>query len=398
VGRNLLLERLEERQLLAVNVGLSGSEILLTGDTSVTSLNVVYNPTGEVFTVTANSGEEFATDGSLPAGVAFTPDGNSATIAPSGVETWNSLGFSLGTDMTAPVGTAITLGGPGAFASNFGTEFIVINSSGGTTGLTIDDSDDATGQTVAVTSSTLAIGAAPVFDYSSATLTGLTFDAAGAGSNTVNITGTPTASNPLTLAMGTGTGNSVDFGPRADAYGNVTLTTGTGGSTGLTIDDSVGNGSWVYGVTASAVSITGGPTVTYSGATLSSLVLDLNNNGGNTINVTGTPTLPPASPLSISAFAGTGDVVNLGDGTHAASQLGSIDIGSGGGKPLDLTIDDAAGAGDGTIGVSSTAVAFGISGPTFDYSGATLDSLTFDASAMGATTVNVSGTPTATNP
>src|SRR5260370_477458 len=126
-------------------------------------------------------------------------------------------------------------------------------------------------------------------------------------------------------------------------------------------------------------------TATYSARRPSSLVLDSKNNGRSPINVTGTPTPPPASPLTISAFAGTGNVVNLGDGTHAASQLGSIDLGSGGGAPLGLTIDDAPGAGGGTIGVSSTAVAFGISGPTFDYSGATIEGLTLDASDIGGT-------------
>jgi hypothetical protein len=605
--RNLLLERLEDRQLLAnINVSLSGNEILLAGDTTVTSLNVVYNPTGEVFTVTANTGETFATAG-LPGTVDFTPNGNSATIAPASGQTWASLGFNVEADMTTPTGTAITLGGTGAPASNFGTEFIVTNSSGGTTGLTVDDSADVSGQNIGVGATELNFNGGPIFTYGSANLAGLTldassaggneitvtgspeliafntviddsaptnnpdqivigdagvpfsslagdvavegtgataltiddssstasstyilngafsagaapvvffggesgltglfidgssggdtwnvsgtpanvpttlvtdpavgetdiitlggatnltsasilgdmdiqnegagtdsltvddsadltgrttnvsstalsfiggpsfnyggtsltrltFDASDAGSNMVNVSGTPSATNPLAINMDTGTENSVDFGPRADAYGNVVLTTQTGGSTGLTIDDSVGNGSWIYGVTASAVSITDGPTgptVNYSGATLSSLELDVNNNGGNTINVTGTPTLPPASPLSISMFGGAGNMVNLGDGMHAASQLGSINLGSGGGAPLDVTIDDATGAGDGTIGVSSTAVAFGISGPTFDYSSATIESLTLDASAMGGTTVNVSGTPTATDP
>ena len=134
--------------------------------------------------------------------------------------------------MGASASNTVNLGDGSDAASNLGNVTIA-----GSTGLTIDDAADATIQTVTVTSSSLTIGTAPVFNYGGANLTGLTFDAADAGSNTVNVTGTPSATNPLNLDMGSGTGNLVDLGNRADALGSVTVTTGTGGSTGLTIDD-----------------------------------------------------------------------------------------------------------------------------------------------------------------
>jgi hypothetical protein len=365
------------------NVTITGTNALTVDDSADATAQTV-GVTGTSLTI--GTGPVFTYSGATIEGLTFDGGTGANTVDVTGTPTGSATTLAMGSSTS----NAVNLGDASTAASNLGDVTVT-----GPTDLTIDDAADATGQTVAVTSSTLAIGAAPVFDYGGATLSGLTFDAANAGSNTVNVTGTPTATNPLTLAMGTGTGNSVDFGPRADAYGNVTLTTGTGGTTGLTINDAVGNGSWVYGVTASAASITGGPTLNYSGATLSSLELDLNNNGSNTVDVTGTPTLPVGSPLIISAFSGGTNTLNLGDATHAASGLGSISIGSGSSAPYDLTIDDAADtASSATLGISSSQFSFA-GGPAFDLSQATLDSLTFDASDQGSNTVNVTGSPAA---
>ena len=378
-----------------VNIGDVG---LLSGISGIVSLDNVGGWTALAIDDSADASSSTSTltatqfSGTSPAAINYANLSSLTAAFGSGADTVLVTGTPTGATTSVAMGgstsNAVNLGDASHAASNLGDVTVT-----GTTGLTIDDSDDTTGQTVAVASSTLTINTAPVFTYGGATLSGLTFDAADAGSNTVDVTGTPTATNAMALAMGAGTGNSVDFGPRADAYGDVTLTTGAGGTTGLTIDDSVGNGSWTYGVTASAVSLIGGPTVTYGGATLSSLELDLNNNGGNTINVTGMPTLPPASPMVISAFAGGTNTMNLGDASHAASGLGSISIGSGSSAPYDLTIDDSADtASTATIGISSTQFSF-TGGPAFDLSPATIGSLTFDASDQGSNTVNATGSP-----
>ncbi len=582
------------QQTYNITASLSGTEIVLTGDNTVSSLGVTYDPTSETYTFTANSGETFGTDGSLPAGVTFSPIGNTATLAPNGT-TWTALGDSVGTSMTNSAGTAITLGGALAPASNFGTAFDVANSGGGVTGLTIDDSAQATSDsptitatglsattgasitygsaslsgftfdagssaeqvtvqgtpavsgatpmtlnmggksgnnvfigdsshsvasfgditvtgttgltindsnnnspataTVSSTNVSYSTGSSPIFDYSAAQIDGFTFDGgntaltltitgspaatsglshiavnpgnvagnsitlgdssnaastlgginvagptsltiddsidstpnqtvtfdsgqltigaattvtysgtifsamtfdAGTGGTAVKIHRTPTGlgATALELDMGAATNNTVQVGSSdADLVGNVTMTTSGSGTIGLTVDDSNGNGSFTIGMTATTISFGGGGTFDYSGATLASLTLYTDNSGGNTVSVTSTPALTPAGAILISTFSGSGDEYDLGDPTHAASGLGSIDIATSGDSTAILKIDDSNGASGQSVAVTSSSVSF-TGGPTFGYAGHSFGGITLDSSNLGGTTIAVASTPT----
>ena len=241
--RDIRLERLEDRQLLSIDLSLvDAQQLVMTGDATASSLSVTYDPSNETFNFTANSGETFTADASVPASVTFASSGNTATLSPTS-GSWSSLGYSLGVDMIEM--SSVTVGGSGMPASNFPVPFDVADSGGAQIALTIDDSANTTGETVDVTAFQASFVGGPTFDYTDASLSGLTLDAADAGSNTVDVLGTPAASNPLGLNMGTGSGNSISLGDAgampasyAAQLGDVTITTGTGGSTGLTIDDS----------------------------------------------------------------------------------------------------------------------------------------------------------------
>ena len=293
---------------------------------------------------------------------------------------------------------AVNLGDSTHAASSLGDVTVT-----GNTGLSIDDSADTTdGQTVKFTGGQATIGGSQTIDYSGATLSSLTFKA-GSGGTAATVDSTPSSlgATALVLRMGTSSQNSVDLGGgAASALGDVTIN----GDTGLEVNDSNSSGSdWTISVTGLGIGFSNGTTsnnLDYSDATLSSLSLNTNNQGGNVVNVTGMPSLPEGSPMQIGTFTNFSspdvpNAINLGDSTHAASGLGSIDLSTTGDGTTTLSIDDFAGAGDETVGVSSTAVTFGPGGPTFDYTGQPFASVTIDTSNPGGTTLDDTGAPAA---
>lgn len=388
------------QQVPNITASLSGTEIVFTGDNTVSSLGVTYDPTTETYTFTANSGETFGTDGSLPAGVTFTTSGNTATLAPNGT-TWASLGDSVGTDMTSSAGTAITLGGSGAPASNFGTAFDVANSSGGVTSLVVDDSSDSTaGQTATINSATVTIGSAPAIDYSGSGLSSLTLDAGTGGSYAVDVQGVFPASSGasvLTLAMGTGTGNAVTLGDNASSASSMSAVAVTG-STSLTIDETAGGSNEPINVSASSMNFGAlSPTISFSNATLGSLTIDTPTVGETAMTVTGSPagTLGLA-PITINVGTASGDTLSLGNSSYAASGLGDVTVTTSGTPPdngsVALTVDDSADASGQIVNLGASSLTF-LGGSTFTYGGANLTGLTFDAGSAGGNTVTMTGSP-----
>ncbi len=364
-----------------ITVSLSGTEVLLTGDSIVTILGAVYAPATETYTFTANAGMTFEADSSVPATLTFTSSGNTATLAPNGT-TWASLGYSVGTDMTATTGTAITLGGVSAPASNFGTGFDVANASGGTTALTVDDSDDTTTPlTVEITDTSLSLGQAPAITYGGATLSGLTVNGSDVGGTWIDVSGTPAATAPLSLAMGSGGTNTIDLGSSpgyAFALGDVTITS-AGSATDLTIDDGNDPNGQAIGMTGSTVSFTGGPTFDISQASLDDLVLGASGHGSNVVTVT---SVPDAVVPTLAIGAGSANAVTIGDSVNFAGDATNLAGLTITGKTA-LTIDDQADPYNNGVTVTSTQVVFpGEAGP-FDYSAATLASLTFEGGMTG---------------
>lgn len=386
------------QKLPNITASLSGTEILLTGDNTVSSLGVTYDPTTETYTFTANSGDTFGTSGSLPTGVVFTPNGNTATLAPNGT-TWASLGYSVGTSMTASAGTAITLGGSGAPASNFGTAFDVANAGGGVTGLVVDDSNDSTAsQTATINSGTVTIGTAPTINYSGAILSSLTLDAGTGGSYAVDVQGAfPGASGGavLTLAMGAGTGNAIALGDSSTAasgLGDVTVTTsGTNNSVSLQVYDSADTSGKTVTLGATSLAFQGGPTFTYGGADLAGLTFDAGNAGGNSITVTGSPQIVTyTTDISVGAPSSNPDTVSIGDAANPFSTFAG-DVGIQGTGAVSLTVDDS-GSTAATAYLFNNEFSAGAA-PVVFFSGASgLTGMTVKGSS-GGDTWDVKGTP-----
>ena len=393
------LERLEDRQLLSADVvvSLSGNEIVLTGDAAVTNLSVVYDPASEIYAFRANPGVTFADDGSLPGTILFTPNGNDAALAPDmgGGWTWANLGDYVGTEMTSTSGTAITLGNPGAPASNFGTQFDVADPGGGKSHVTIDDAGGPSNQGVAVTASSTTLGSAPVITYGGAALTGLTIDTSDLGGTTVDVTGASAMSGPLALVGGAGGTNAVNLGDANHAVSDflfepVTISS-TGSATDLTIDDSAQALGALVSVTAGYLAYGPVSSIDYSTANLSGLTFDAGR-GGYEMDVAGTPALSGPNPMTLNMgtpAVGAVNAINLGNADDAASTLGNATITG----TTCLTIDDSADATSGqSIYVDQQTLTFGSTAPVIDYSGATLTSAVIDAGS-GGTTVTVHRTP-----
>src|SRR5262249_12414393 len=136
-------------------------------------------------------------------------------------------------------------------------------------------------------------------------------------------------------------------------------------------------------ITASSLTIGAGPVFDYSGASVQGMEFD-GGSGADTVNVTGLP-----SGTTLAMGSSTSNQVNIGDASHAVDNFYSVSITG----TTGLTIDDAADATAQLIFIGSSSVMF--DNPIFDYSGATLQSFTFDG-GTAADTVNVSGTPTVT--
>jgi hypothetical protein len=389
-GRNGAQGVVTYQQTPIVTVSLSGNEVLLSGTPGVTSLGVVYDPGSETYTLTVNSGATFVTDSSLPGTVILTPTGNTATLAPGNGHTWAGLGYDVGTDMTSTTGTTITLGGTGAPASNFGTQFDVANSSGGTTALTINDTDDTNAGTVDIAGSGLTFEGSQAITYASASLTGLMFEGSNTGGATVDVGSVPAVTDPLTLAMGSGGTNAINVGRTSDPafnLGDFTMTS-AGSGNALIYDDSNDPSNETMTMTASSLSFQFGPNFNYATANLDSLELDAPSSGSNTVTVTGMPT--GVTPTLAMGPGGNSQLTLGGTASagEAASQLGSATITG----VTDLTINDSSDTSGRTIAMAATTVSF-TGGPTITYTDGNLASLELEASNNGSNAVTVTGAP-----
>lgn len=368
--RNFLLERLEDRQLLTADIVLSFSnnEILLSADSTVTSLDVLYNSVNQTFGFLANTGETFENDGSLPNTVVFSDSANTASLSPTVGDTWTGLGYTIGIDTTTTTGTAITLGGAGSPTSGFPVPFTISDSGGGTTDLTIDDSDDASAQTVSITNSSLGIGTSPAITYSGSSLTSLNLDGSATVATIVDDSGTP-SNAPLTVSMGSSTSNAVNVGDNTNAastLGDVTIE----GTTGLTIDDESGSAGQTIDMASTHIDLgTTGPIYNIADANFASLTLETSNVGGNTVNVASSPAgLASLAAMTLAMGTGGTNTVNLGDATDPVSDLAGVTVSSTG-SANDLTIDDSAGAITETVTVTGSSLTFS-DGPVVTYTSA----------------------------
>jgi hypothetical protein len=387
--------KVDFQQAVDITASLTGSgELLLTGDTTVTSLGVTYDPASETYTFTANSGVAFGADDTVPGTVIFTPNGNTATLAPNGT-TWAALGYTVGTETTNLGGTAITLGGPGAPASNFGTAFDVANSSGGTTGLTVDDSADSASQTIGVTSSSLSFTGGPTFTYGGAYLIGLGLEAGAADGNAITVTGSPvragdffrindsaTSDHPDTITIGDAAH------PASGLIGDVTVS--GPGATSLTIDDSGSTASGAYSLQAGQFAIGAAPVLPLNNLTgLTGLTIK-GSSGGDTWDVAGTPA-GVATTIATDPAGGDSDLVTLGGANGNGWQVGSVAVDGGGAGNTILSIDDSGDTSsrapmleyDSTSGLSDLT---GLSASTFAFNAGVADVNLFPSSSAGVTT------------
>jgi hypothetical protein len=195
--------------------------------------------------------------------------------------------------------------------------------------------------------------------------------------------------------MNGGVGNAVNLGDASDAasgLGNVTVTCGVGGSTSLTVDDAADANGQLIAVTATSLTISGGPTFDYSNAALTGLTFEAGSGGGNDITITGSPQLV-ADPtvINVSAPLDHPDAVSVGDASDPASGLaGNVNVqGSG---FASLTIDDSASTTAHAYLLQSNQFTIGAV-PGVGFGGLTnLTSLTLKGSS-GGDTWSVTGTP-----
>ncbi len=347
--------------------------------------------------------------------IAGTPDDITTTIdagpgnnTVDAQETGNS-GSTL--DIVGGGGTdTVTLGGAAGLGALYVSGTVDVSNPGGSTSLTIDDSEDSAyglSLTVGSGQATASLGthAPATFDYSD--LSSLTFQGSSYGSNTITVDDTPagTSSTPVTTTLiGDGPGDSVtvsgvsQYGPLiVDAEGNsdsidigggdlanlsaqVTLQ-GLSGSS-LTVDDTSGSTSLAFTVTGTSLTYADASspstilgTVDYAAnPSLAAMAIDASDQGSNSIRVTGMPALSNA--LALDMGTGTGNAVTLGGSTSAtaASSLGDINVDPPSGYTQVTVVDSADPDAGQSFSLSgsggSTALTFGVSSSaSFTFSG-----------------------------
>ena len=194
-----------------------------TGDTSGKTINV--QKTSVDFNVTPSF--SFPSPAATVSGLAVdarTGGGNTinVTSTPIGVLTTLSAGTS---------GTNTVNLGVGANPAS-GLHNITLL---GTAALTVDDSSDASGKTIDISSSQVDFDVTPVFVYSGATITSLSVKARTNGGNTIDVASTPAGAS-TTINSGTSGTNSVNLGDLLDPaseLGSITLL----GKMGLTVNE-----------------------------------------------------------------------------------------------------------------------------------------------------------------
>ncbi|HWE39968.1 MAG TPA: hypothetical protein VG406_25680, partial [Isosphaeraceae bacterium] len=356
--------------------GLDPATINLS--TSVSALMVEGGSGGNTFTVTGTPG---IADVTLDTG--------------GGVDTVTVQGTGSGGLMTIDTqgGSSadnVTLGGVSGTGAQGLLMPITVQSTGGSVNLTVDDSQDGGDRSNVKLFAPQLSGLTPAaIDFSG--LSGLTIDAS-SGTDSVVVYGTP-AGATVTLTMSSSTTNAVSLGAPSFAaryLGSMTLN----GTFGLTIDDS----SDPFGgtITFEGADISFGnaplPTFSYFGDYIETLTIDAPATAAETIDVAFSPYLAMGNQILLAMGSSTNNSVEVGTGGLGASRLNGVTVTG----TTALTIDDTNSTGARTATITASSLDFGLPLPTFDYSGATLTGLTFDANA-GGNTVNVTGSPLASS-
>jgi hypothetical protein len=377
----------------------TADDVILTYDFN--TLTYEYSDSGHTIAVTPN------------ASIVITNNNTSAVeIAPAMTFSVSQLNFTDGTNVTPVTGNTYNLESPnfgapidmigpgatgtvadnvvlGSNASGLGSGFptVTISSYTGSSaaGLTVDDLGGSTAQTYTMTASTVSTGAGIVANYTGSNLSALILTTTSVGDSTVDVNSQPIATPaPLILIDASGTGNSVNLGdPANPASGlhNIFLL----GTAALTVDDSGDASGKFVGISSNLVEFDVTELCDYSGATLSSLIVNSSTAGGNTIQVGGTPV---GAATTINSGGGPGNTVGLGTPGSPAFGLGSITLLG----TSALTVDDTTDASGKTIDISSSQVDFDPT-PAFVYSGATITSLSVKARTNGGNTIDVASTP-----
>jgi hypothetical protein len=430
--RQYQVESLEGRTLLTavLSVNAAGATSLLS-QTLGSTASLSFNAGTDTYTFEADEGVGPGVVAPAFTYTQVTPfDATLTPVAPA-TQDFTSLSFdqnaqaidysifSLGTptsfvdtSLAPPVGTPLTdtFNFGGIFAQPLITADVSIALTKDSASITVNDSGDATGQTIDVSADQVDFNPTPAFNYASTTtVASLTVDG-GSGGNTVNVTGTP-AGTPVSIAAGTG----IDTVNVSGTGIGGTLGVSTGTVTGSTVNviaeseplnitmNSMGSADAInIGSTGGAGTMVGilGPigiidapgfyTLSFNDqndTTAQTWTLD-NDDATNTASVSfassiGTTTYRPGdltSPLTINGGSG-GNTFFVNDTT---SNLGANST------PVDTDINT--GTGNNTVDVDATGT------NTLNITGqGGLDTVTLGAAA-GVGMQNLAGTINVTNP
>ncbi len=349
----------------AINLASSLSSLTVKGGSGGNTFNVTGTP--DNVGVTLDTG-----DGDDTVNVQGTGSGGSLTIDTQG----------------SPLADQVTLGGVIGVGAQGLLEPITVQSSGGLVSLTIDDSLDTTNHSNVVLSGAQLTGLTPAA-INFLSLSDLTIDAS-SGTDAIVVTGTPPIAT-LTLTMSSSTTNTLSLGDPthpAISLGSMTLN----GTFGLTIDDSADTFGGTLSFQGTGISFGGGslPTFSYFGDYIETLSIKGPATAAMTVDVAFTPYLAMGNQILVAMGSSTSNLVQVGVGGLGASRLNGVTVTG----TTALTIDDTNSTGARTASITASSLDFGLPLPHFDYSGASLNRLTFNANASG-TTANVNSSPAA---
>jgi hypothetical protein len=282
------------------------------------------------------------------------------TGATTSINAGNGIGSSntvnIGSNAPLLSGTLANIAGP-----------VNVSSTSGNTTLNVDDSGDSTGQTVAVTNSSISGSWSPsAINYSNTTFGAITAVILGGGSggNTFNVQSTlASAATSINAGNGLSSTNTVTIGSLAPSLGGTlasiagpVVVSNTSGSTSLTVDDSGDTTGQTVAITNSSITGTWSAPINYVGGEVSSLTV-LGGSGSNTFNVQSTAS---GTPVGLNAGSGA-DVVSVGNGADGVQDV-QADLALEG-PAITLTVDDSA---DGT-GRTATLDTFTPGGETLPF-------------------------------
>jgi hypothetical protein len=345
----------------------------------------------------------------------------------SGVTTTLNTGTGNDTvNVHATTGGLLVNGQDGADTANLGNAgsaqsiqgAVSINNAGSFTSVTVDDSADTTGRTVAVGVSAITGLTPATVNYSDTNH--LVLDG-GTGSNTFNITNPGSldatvnsgggvdvtnllASNNAAIFIDGqgGTNNAVNLGNSGSLAGILVpvSVSDTGGTTTLTLDDSKGSTGRTYGVTGGKVTVSGLPSAVTVGAGVSTVAIKAGS-GADTFNVDDTSAGGPTT-LNLNTGSGTNtikvlatalntqlsindqgtDAVSIGNAGNVQTILGSVGLVGTVPSSTALTVDDSADTTARTASLAalnlSTANLTGLAPAAISYPVATLTSAVID--------------------